>query len=276
MRSRRYRRVFLTGRIDTGEQLLQVAGETMSFRVSTFYKFVNLTDLQAYRDPLRLLCASHGIRGTILLAPEGINGTIAGEAAAVAEVIAAIRNYDVFSNLESKESLADEMPFSRLKVRMKKEIATLGVRGLDPAHRTGTYVIPEDWNALISEPDILVIDTRNSFEVAAGTFHNAIDPGTERFGEFPAFVRERLNGDKKRKIAMFCTGGIRCEKATSYLLSEGFEQVYHLKGGILKYLEAIAPAQSLWRGSCFVFDGRAGIGHGLTVPGVAMDKSSET
>lgn len=253
-----------------------MAGESMNLRVSTFYKFVKLVDFQAYQEPLRLLCASHGIRGTILLAPEGINGTIAGEAAAVAEVIAAIRNYDVFSRLESKESLADEMPFARLKVRLKKEIVTLGVRGLDPAHRTGTYVAPEDWNALISDPQVLVIDTRNRFEVAAGTFHNAIDPGTARFGEFSAFVQNHLSGDKTRKIAMFCTGGIRCEKATSYLLSEGFEQVYHLKGGILKYLETISAGESLWRGSCFVFDGRESLGHGLTAPGVATDESPET
>ena len=253
-----------------------MVGEPMSLRVSTFYKFVNLPDFRSYREPLQHLCARHGIRGTILLAPEGINGTIAGEAATLAQVMAVIRSYDAFSGLESKESPAEKLPFARLKVRLKKEIVTLGVRGADPALRAGTYVAPEDWNVLISDPHVLVIDTRNSFEVAAGTFQNAIDPGTARFGEFPAFVQEWLSGDKTRKIAMFCTGGIRCEKATSYLLSEGFEQVYHLKGGILKYLETISAGESLWRGSCFVFDGRESLGHGLTAPGVATDESPET
>ena len=248
----------------------------MSLRVSAFYKFVNLTDFQSYREPLRHLCASHGIRGTILLAPEGINGTLAGESAELAQVMTGIRNYGVFSDLESKESPADELPFARLKVRLKKEIVTLGVQGLDPAHRTGIYVAPENWNALISDPQVLVIDTRNRFEVAAGTFQNAVDPGTANFGEFPAFVRERLSAHKKSKIAMFCTGGIRCEKATNYLLREGFEQVYHLKGGILKYLETVAPEQSLWRGSCFVFDERAGLGHGLRVLDVAADESADS
>ncbi len=241
--------------------------------VNAFYKFVSLPDFGSYQRPLRELCAGHNIRGTVLLAPEGINGTIAGEVEALAQVMATIRGYGVFSDLESKESTTYALPFARLKVRLKKEIVTLGVTGIDPTRQAGVYVEPEDWNALISDPDVLVIDTRNSFEVAAGTFQNAVDPGTKSFGDFPAFVRDHLSGEKRRRIAMFCTGGIRCEKATSYLLREGFESVHHLKGGILKYLETIASERSLWRGSCFVFDERIGLGHGLTVSAKPADES---
>jgi UPF0176 protein len=236
----------------------------MTILVSAFYKFVKLPDFQSYREPLRHLCASHGIRGTILLAPEGINGTIAGEPNNVAAAMSGIRSHAPFADLESKESGAGNIPFARLKVRLKKEIVTLGLQGVDPSSRTGTFVAPENWNALIADPDVLVIDTRNRFEVAAGTFRNAIDPGTTRFGGFPDFVRKHLKAHTHRRIAMFCTGGIRCEKASSYLLSEGFEQVFQLKGGILTYLETVAPGNSLWRGSCFVFDERVGLGHGLT------------
>ncbi len=179
--------------------------------------------------------------------------------------MAFIRAIPAFSDLESKSSHADMMPFGRMKVRLKKEIVTLGVGGIDPRHDAGHYVEPEDWNALISEPGVLVIDTRNAFEVAAGSFAGAIDPGTKSFSEFPAFVERSLNSSKHVKIAMFCTGGIRCEKATSYLRTRGFENVYHLKGGILKYLETIPARESLWRGSCFVFDEREGLGHGLAI-----------
>ena len=238
-----------------------MVGNPMSLHVSAFYKFVSLPDFSSLRTPLRDLCASHGIRGTILLAPEGINGTIAGETAALAQVMAGIREYNPFADLESNQAPAGDMPFARLKVRLKKEIVTLGVAGIDPTLHVGTYVAPENWNALISDPDVLVIDTRNGFEVAAGTFHRAVDPGTGRFGEFPAYVQNYLASQKQRKIAMFCTGGIRCEKATSYLLSQGFEHVYHLKGGILKYLETVPADRSLWHGQCFVFDERVGIGH---------------
>ena len=237
----------------------------MKLDVSAFYMFVPLPQFAALREPLRALCTSHGIKGTILLAPEGINGTIAGTAEAIGQVMAALRAYPEFAHLEARISHAEDMPFQRMKVRLKKEIVTLGVEGVDPNIRVGEYVAPEDWNELISDPDVLVIDTRNGFEVEAGSFRNAINPHTRSFGEFPAFVRETLEGDRHRKIAMFCTGGIRCEKATSFMLSKGFEKVYHLKGGILGYLEAVPPEKSLWRGDCFVFDGREGLSHGLEI-----------
>ena len=233
--------------------------------VSAFYKFVTLADPAALRGPLLATAESHGIKGTILLAPEGINGTIAGAGTNLHAMMAVLRALPGLADLESKLSAADAMPFKRLKVKCKKEIVTMGVAGLDPANSVGRYVAPEDWNALIADPEVLVIDTRNGFEVAAGTFARAIDPGTRSFGEFPAFVERALQGETQRKIAMFCTGGIRCEKATSFMRARGFENVYHLKGGILKYLETIPAGQSLWRGSCFVFDEREGLGHGLTI-----------
>jgi len=232
--------------------------------VSAFYKFAALDHFASLRAPLASAASEHGIRGTILLAPEGINGTIAGEPEALAAMMRFIRGFEEFADLESKESHAEDMPFQRMKVRLKKEIVTMGVPGIDPS-KAGTYVPAEDWNALISEPDVLVIDTRNSFEVAAGSFRGAIDPGTQSFGAFPAFVERALTGQEQRKIAMFCTGGIRCEKATSYLRARGFEHVYHLKGGILKYLETVPPEKSLWQGSCFVFDEREVLGHGLAI-----------
>ena len=233
--------------------------------VSAFYKFAALEHVASLRAPLLAAARGHGLRGTILLAPEGINGTIAGEPSALAGMMAFIRSFQDFADLESKESHAEDMPFQRMKVRLKKEIVTMGVPGIDPSKHAGTYVAPEDWNALISDPDVLVIDTRNSFEVAAGTFKGAIDPGTRSFGAFPAFVDRELSGLEGRKIAMFCTGGIRCEKATSLLRARGFEKVYHLKGGILKYLESVPPEKSLWQGSCFVFDAREGLSHGLEI-----------
>jgi UPF0176 protein len=244
-------------------------GRRMTITVSAFYKFVALPRFEELRAPLLEACRSHGIKGTILLAAEGINGTIAGEPEAHAAIMRVIRAIPEFWDLESKESFAEHMPFLRMKVRLKKEIVTLGVAGVDPTRQVGTYVEPADWNALISDPDVLVIDTRNGFEVAHGTFAGAIDPKTRSFGEFPAFVRDHLAGAENRKIAMFCTGGIRCEKATSFMLQQGYENVYHLKGGILKYLEKVLPEQSLWRGSCFVFDEREALGHGLEITGGA-------
>ena len=242
-----------------------MVGALMSFEVSAFYMFVPLPHFAELRAPLRELCLENGIKGTILLASEGINGTIAGEPHSLRNVMAGIRSYPQFADLESKSSHAPDMPFQRMKVRLKKEIVTLGIEGVDPNLRIGRYVAPEDWNALIADPDVLVIDTRNGFEVAAGTFRRAIDPQTRSFGDFPSFVREKLSGEKHRRIAMFCTGGIRCEKATSFMLSEGFENVFHLKGGILKYLETVPAEQSLWQGGCFVFDERIALGHGLAV-----------
>ncbi len=238
-------------------------GGAMEVEINAFYKFVALPHFAQLRTPLCVLCVNHGIRGTILLAPEGINGTIAGEPEDLAKAMAAIRDFPEFAKLEHKTSFAPDMPFRRLKVRLKKEIVTIGAPGVDSAARVGRYVAPQDWNALISDRQVLVIDARNTFEVAAGTFKGAIDPGTERFSGFPAYARAQLGGAKHKKIAIFCTGGIRCEKASSFLLQEGFTEVYHLKGGILNYLERIPPNDSLWEGECFVFDQREAVDHRL-------------
>ena len=239
----------------------------MSIAVSAFYKFVPLSGLPDLKKHLLGICHAKGIKGTVLLASEGINGTIAGEPEALAATMQAIRAMPQFCDLESKESGADGMPFKRMKVRLKKEIVTMGVAGVDPSRDVGTYVAPGDWNALISDPEVLVIDTRNAFEVELGSFARAVDPETTSFGEFPDFVKRQLADHKHRKIAMFCTGGIRCEKATSYLVQQGFTDVHHLKGGILKYLELVKPEESLWHGSCFVFDEREALGHGLEITG---------
>ena len=235
--------------------------------VSAFYKFVALADFAELRQPILDACRGLGIRGSILLAAEGINGTIAGEPQKLTQAMGFLRSLPPFANLESKESHADSMPFGKMKVRLKKEIVTMGVPGVDPNALVGSYIAPQDWNALISDPEVLVIDTRNHFEFEAGSFAGAVDPETRSFGDFPHYVETALANQKDRKIAMFCTGGIRCEKATSFLRQQGFAQVFHLKGGILKYLEEIPAEQSLWRGSCFVFDEREGLGHGLAVTG---------
>jgi len=238
------------------------------FKVAALYQFAPLPDFRELREPLRALCAGLAIRGTILLAHEGINGTVAGTADAIEALVRELRDGPLFGgrldNLELKFSQAAAMPFARLKVRLKKEIVTLGDPAVDPTRTVGTYVETRDWNALIASPDTLVIDTRNRFEVAMGTFDGAVDPQLASFGEFKDFVAERLDPEKHKKIAMFCTGGIRCEKASSYLLSRGFKEVYHLKGGILKYLEGIPESESRWQGECFVFDDRIALGHGLT------------
>ena len=238
------------------------------FKVAALYQFAPLPDFRELREPLRALCAGLAIRGTILLAHEGINGTVAGTADAIEALVRELRDGPLFGgrldNLELKFSQASVMPFARLKVRLKKEIVTLGDPAVDPTRTVGTYVDPRDWNALIASADTLVIDTRNQFEVAMGTFDGAVDPQLASFGEFKDFVAERLDPEKHKKIAMFCTGGIRCEKASSYLLSRGFKEVYHLKGGILKYLESIPESESRWQGECFVFDDRIALGHGLT------------
>jgi UPF0176 protein len=237
-------------------------------KVAALYQFAPLPDFRALREPLRALCAGLSIRGTILLAREGINGTVAGTADAIETLVLELRDGPLFGgrldNLELKFSQASAMPFARLKVRLKKEIVTLGDPAVDPTRTVGTYVDPQDWNALIASSDTLVIDTRNQFEVAMGTFEGAVDPQLASFGEFKDFVAQQLDPEKHRKIAMFCTGGIRCEKASSYLLSRGFKEVYHLRGGILKYLEGVPESESRWRGECFVFDDRIALGHGLT------------
>jgi UPF0176 protein len=231
--------------------------------VATFYKFVSLPDYRELRQPLLHFCQEWQIKGTILLAAEGINATIAGTRSSIDAVLAYLRSDSRLRDLEPKESFADTLPFARLKVRLKKEIVTLGVPSVDPNQRVGTYVKPQDWNRLISEPDVLLVDTRNDYEVEIGTFQGAIDPHTHSFTQFPEYVTTHLDPQQHKKVALFCTGGIRCEKATSYMLSQGFEEVYHLQGGILKYLEEVPAQESLWEGECFVFDDRVAVKHGL-------------
>ncbi|MGC6472527.1 MAG: rhodanese-related sulfurtransferase [Parvibaculales bacterium] len=242
-------------------------GANTPFVVAALYKFVALPDFADLQPRLKLACKKAGISGTILLAHEGINGTVAGDHAGISNLMAFLRNHPALGDLEAKFSFAAAAPFNRMKVRLKKEIVTLGQPAVDPTNTVGTYVAPEDWNALIEDPDTLVIDTRNDYEVAIGTFENAVNPETETFRDFAAYVRDKLKplvaGQKPKNIAMFCTGGIRCEKSTSYLLQEGFENVFHLKGGILKYLEHVPEQDSKWHGQCFVFDQRVSVGHGL-------------
>jgi UPF0176 protein len=231
--------------------------------VAALYKFVTLPDYHNLRLRLLDVCLEAGTRGTLLLALEGINGTIAGSRAGVDSVLAFLRSDPRLADLEHKESEDDHMPFHRMKVKLKREIVTLGVAGIDPNVRVGTYVEPGDWNALLRDPEVLVLDTRNDYECDIGSFSGAVDPRTANFREFPRFVRENLDPGKHKKVAMFCTGGIRCEKASAFMLNEGFEEVYHLKGGILKYLEEVSPQDSLWQGECFVFDNRVAVDHRL-------------
>ncbi len=231
--------------------------------VAALYKFAKLPDYRELQSKVLACCEAHGIKGTLLLAQEGINGTVAGSRAGIDALLAFLHSDARLATLEHKESLADTMPFYRMKVRLKKEIVTLGVPGIDPNERVGKYVTPEDWNALIADPEVVVVDTRNDYEYDIGTFRRAIDPKTTTFREFPEYVKQNLDPSKHKKVAMFCTGGIRCEKATAFMLEQGFEDVYHLQGGILKYLEHIPVEQSLWDGECFVFDQRVAVGHGL-------------
>jgi UPF0176 protein len=235
--------------------------------VAALYCFARFDDPAALRTSLDSVCREQDIRGTLLLAPEGINGTIAGPFEQVAAVLEHIRELPGCADLEVKLSSADAMPFYRMKVRLKREIVTMGEPNVNPAANAGAYVEPEDWNALISDPDVIVIDTRNEYEVAVGTFAGAINPETSSFRDFPAWFRGArdalLGNGKQPRVAMFCTGGIRCEKSTAFLKQEGVEDVHHLKGGILKYLEKVPEEASLWRGECFVFDERVSIGHGL-------------
>jgi len=227
--------------------------------VTAFYKFVHLPDYRDLRSPLLETCRKNCIKGTVLLAEEGINGTIAGTRVDMDNVLRYLRQDARLADLEHKESFIDTMPFYRMKVKLKKEIVTMGVPAVDPKRRVGVRVDPRQWNALISDPEVLVIDTRNQYEYDIGTFRNAVSPRTSSFREFPAFVRDQLDPEKHAKIAMFCTGGIRCEKATSYLKGQGYAEVYHLRGGILKYLEEVRPEENLWQGECFVFDGRVAV-----------------
>lgn len=234
--------------------------------VAALYHFTRFADPAALQAPLARLCCGLRVRGTLLLAPEGINGTIAGTRDAIDAVLAHIRALPGCSTLAWKESPAETMPFGRMKVRIKREIVTMGQPEVDPRAGTGHYVAPQDWNALIQAPDVVVIDTRNDYEVEIGSFAGAVDPGTRSFRDFPDWWRANADRFAGKRIAMFCTGGIRCEKSTNFLLGEGVGQVFHLQGGILKYLEEVPEADSLWQGECFVFDRRVSLGHGL-VPG---------
>jgi UPF0176 protein len=236
------------------------------YKVLAFYKFADLPDCETLKGELALFCCARKIRGTFILAPEGINGTVAGTAEAIDELLGYLHAGPFGTRLhgaEAKISWAETMPFLRMKVRLKPEIVTLRAPEANPALRVGTYVEPEDWNALVAADDVTLIDTRNDYEAAIGTFEGAIDPGTTCFTEFKDYVAEHLDPAKQKKVAMFCTGGIRCEKASSYLLAQGFEEVFHLKGGILKYLEVVPEAESTFRGECFVFDERVAVRHGL-------------
>jgi UPF0176 protein len=241
----------------------------LPIRVAALYKFTPIADCEAVRGPLARICCARGVKGTLLLASEGINGTIAGSKEAIAAVLAHIRQLPGCGDLEVKLSSAITLPFHRMKVRIKREIVTMGEPDIDPLSDVGHYVAPEDWNALIDQPDTIVIDTRNDYEVVIGSFAGAIDPRTKTFRDFPAWFRaerEKLLGEgTPPKIAMFCTGGIRCEKATAFLKSEGLDEVYYLRGGILKYLETVPAEQSLWQGECFVFDQRVAVTHGMAL-----------
>jgi UPF0176 protein len=235
----------------------------MTFHVAALYRFTTLSDYVKLREPLQDMCDLVGAKGTLLLAQEGINGTIAGPKQSIDAIISFLRADPRLNDLDVKFSNAAEMPFYRMKVRLKREIVTMGVEGVDPNKTVGTYVNPSEWNDLITDPDTILIDTRNDYEVGIGTFKGAVNPETSTFREFPAWVdanREKIN---KPKVAMFCTGGIRCEKASSFMLENGFDDVYHLKGGILKYLETQDEKSSLWEGDCFVFDQRVAVTHGL-------------
>src|SRR5210317_489752 len=231
--------------------------------VAALYRFARLPQFEALREPLLDQCVSFGIRGTLLLANEGINGTVAGTREGIDLLLSHLKAIPELAQLDHKESFCDELPFYRMKVKLKKEIVTMGVEGIDPQVTVGRYVEPKDWNALITDPDVLLVDTRNDYEVEIGTFKGALDPNTTTFREFPEYVKNNLDPQKQKKVAMFCTGGIRCEKATAYMIEQGFDEVFHLKGGILKYLEEVPEAESLWQGECFVFDNRVSVNHKL-------------
>jgi UPF0176 protein len=240
-----------------------------TYLTTAMYHFVSLPHYKKLREPLLNFCVSQSIKGTLLLADEGINGTVAGSEKSIHAFLDFLKNdpfFDSnFKNLSHKESWSDQHPFYRMKVKLKKEIVTLGVPGVSPTKIVGKYVKPQDWNKIISDPEVVLIDTRNDYEYAIGTFKDAINPKTTTFREFPEFIKTHFDPKKHKKVAMFCTGGIRCEKASSFMMSEGFDEVYHLEGGILKYLEEVKPENSLWQGECFVFDQRVAIKHGLEV-----------
>lgn len=231
--------------------------------VCALYKFVRLENYKEIRMPLWDFMESNGVKGTLLLAEEGINGTVSGSKESITALLDWLNQDERLNPIVHKESYTDEQPFYRTKVKLKKEIVTMGVEGIDPRHTVGTYVKPEDWNALISDPEVTVIDTRNDYEIEIGTFKHAINPNTDSFREFPQYVKDNMDPKKHKKVAMFCTGGIRCEKSTAYMKEQGFEEVYHLEGGILKYLEDVPKEETLWEGDCFVFDNRVAVNHDL-------------
>lgn len=231
--------------------------------IIALYRFVSLPDFESLREPLLEQCTRLHIKGTLLLAAEGINGTIAGSREGIDSLLSYLKQDARFDGIDCKESYESDTPFYRMKVKLKKEIVTMGVESIDPTHVVGTYVEPTEWNQLINDPDVTLVDTRNYYETAIGTFKGAKDPETTTFREFPDYVERALDPTKNKKVAMFCTGGIRCEKSTAYLKEQGFDEVYHLKGGILNYLEQVDPADSLWEGECFVFDNRVAVNHKL-------------
>jgi len=231
--------------------------------IAALYRFVRFPDFKEWREPLLDFCLDRDIKGSLLLAHEGINGTVSGTREVVDELLNYIKSDPRFSELDHKESFENQQPFYRMKVKLKKEIVTMGIEDIDPNQSVGTYVEPKDWNQLISDPDVTLIDTRNDYEVEVGTFRGAVDPKTQTFRELPDYVEKHLDSKKHKKVAMFCTGGIRCEKSTAYMKQQGFDQVFHLKGGILKYLEEIPQEESLWEGECFVFDNRVTVDHKL-------------
>lgn len=239
------------------------AGTTQLVVVCALYKFVTLENYQDIREPLLQTMESLDVCGTLLLAHEGINGTVAGSRKGIDQLLQWLEQDERLKPIEFKESYVEQMPFKRTKVKLKKEIVTMGVEGIDPRQTVGTYVDPKDWNALIRDPDVVLVDTRNDYEIQVGTFKGAVNPNTETFREFPDYVKNNLNKDTHKKVAMFCTGGIRCEKSTAFMKEQGFEEVYHLKGGILKYLEEVPEQETLWEGECFVFDDRVTVNHQL-------------
>lgn len=233
------------------------------FVIAALYKFVSLPDYQEMREPLLEYCLQAGVKGTLLLASEGVNGTIAGTREGIDSVLNYLKADERLKELSHKESLDAEMPFYRMKVKLKKEIVTMGVEGIDPRRVVGTYVAPKDWNELISDPEVVLVDTRNDYEYELGSFKGAINPNTKSFREFPQYVAENMDPARHKKVAMFCTGGIRCEKSTAFMKEQGFEEVYHLHGGILQYLEDVPSEESLWDGECYVFDNRVSVDHNL-------------
>lgn len=257
-----------------------------SIVICALYKFVRLEDFEDKRQPLLDVMTNNDVRGTLLLANEGINGTVSGTRQAIDALMAHLNSDERFNPIDFKESYVDEHPFYRTKVKLKKEIVTMGVEGIDPKQTVGTYLSPTEWNELLADPEVVLIDTRNDYEFQIGTFEGAINPNTESFRQFPKYVEDNLDPQKHKKVAMFCTGGIRCEKSTAYLKEQGFDEVYHLKGGILKYLEEMPEAQTKWQGECFVFDNRVAVNHklepgqydmcsGCRMPLTAEDKQSE-